>query len=144
VVASDLLDGGTHAVVLEDGEVAHQVQEAAGVAQFLDHRLQFGRAAHLKAFCGIGVPRLEPLLAGVEAADAGAHAVGDHQQCVGVKEGGDLRLVGLELGVGLPDVGGVAGGVLELEHHQGQSVDEQHYVGPAVDLALHDGELVDG
>ena len=38
----------------------------------------------------------------------------------------------------------LAGGVLELEHHQGQAVDEQHHVGPAVDLALDHGELVDG
>ena len=106
VVAGDLLDGRARAVVLEHGEVADQVQQAPRRAQVLDHGLEFGGAALVSRSPAIGVPRLEPLLARGEAADARADAVGDDQQGVGVEERGDLRLVGLELLVGLPDVGG--------------------------------------
>ena len=144
VIAGDLLDGRARAVVFEHGEVADQVQQALRRAEVLDDRLEFGGASHFEPVGRVGVPRLKPLLARGEAAHARAHAVRDDQQGVGVEERGDLRLVRTELVIRAPHVGGAADGVLELEHHQRQAVDEQHHVGPAVDLALDHGELVDG
>ena len=45
--------------------------------------------------------------------------------------------------VGLPDVGGLVGGVLQLDQHQRQAVDKQHDVGPAGMVRPLDRELVD-
>jgi len=42
-----------------------------------------------------------------------------------------------------PDVGFLVGSVLELDHRQGQAVDEQHDVGPPLAAFLDHGELVD-
>ncbi len=61
-----------------------------------------------------------------------ARAVGDDQRVVVDEEGGNLRLVGLELVEGVPDGGVRVGGVLELEDGEGQAVDEEHEVGAAV------------
>ena len=57
---------------------------------------------------------------------------------------GDVLLVGLELVEGALDRGVLVAGVLELDHGQGQAVDEDDQVGAAVVLVLDDGELVDG
>ena len=69
--------------------------------------------------------------------------VGDHQRLVADEEVGDFVLVGLQLVVGLPDVGVDIGGVLQLDHRDRQAVDEDDDIGTAQLLAPLDGELVD-
>jgi hypothetical protein len=58
-------------------------------------------------------------------------AVGDHQHLVVLEQVRDLRLVGLDLLEGLPDVGVHVGRVLQLDDHQRQAVHEEHDVRPA-------------
>jgi hypothetical protein len=58
-------------------------------------------------------------------------AVGDDQHLVVLEGVRDLLLVGLNLVVGLPDVGVFVGRVLQLDQHQRQAVDEQDDVRPA-------------
>lgn len=61
-----------------------------------------------------------------------------------MEEARDLGLVGLKLIVGVVDGGALVGGVFQLDNGEGQAVDEDDDVGAALDLALDDGELVDG
>ncbi len=60
-----------------------------------------------------------------------------------MQERRDLRFVSLELVVGGPDRRVLVRRALELDDGQGQAVDEDHDVRPAVVLALDHRELVD-
>jgi hypothetical protein len=96
-----------------------------------------------QGLAGDGPPRLEPLCPRREGADAGFDAIGDDEHGVEGEQGGEFRLVGLELVEGAPEGRVLVRGVLEFEEHQGQAVDEQHHVGTAGVLGLAHGELVD-
>ena len=113
------------------------------MADALQHHLKLGHVGTGQRFAADGAPRLEPFHPRGERADAGLGPVGDHQQLVHGEQRRQLGLVGLELLPGLLDRGVLVGGVLELDHAQGQAVDEEHDVGTAVVLVLDDGELVD-
>ena len=130
--------------VLEHDEVPHQFEKPALCEHAFQHHLQLGQLG-----CGVLAPSdcapgLEPLLARVERTDARLHAVRSDQHRVGSEERGDLRLVGLELLVRAPYGCILVGRVLEFDHCQRQSVDEQHHVGPASVLPLGDSKLIDG
>ena len=90
-----------------------------------------------------GAPRLEPLAAGGDGAEARLHPVRRGQHGVAGEQGGQLRLVGLQLPERRPHGGGGVGGILELDHRQWQAVDEHHQVGPAGVAVLDYRELVD-
>ena len=89
-----------------------------------------------------GAPGTKPLVAGGEAAYLGLGPVGEHQDLVGVEQARDLRLVGLELVPRRLERGVLVLGVLQLDDGDGQAVEEDHQVGPAVVLPLDDGHLV--
>ena len=91
-----------------------------------------------------GAPGLEPFPPRRKRADPRLDAVGDDQQIVEGEEGGDHGLVRLELLEGGPNRGVLVGGVLQLDNHKRQAVNEEHNVQPARVLVLADGELVDG
>ena len=107
------------------------------------HHLQLGQLGGCVLAPGDGAPGLEPLLARAQRANAGLHAVGNHQGRVAGKERRDLRLIGLQLLMGTPDRGVLVGRVLQFDHRQGQAVHEQHHVWPAGVLALGHGKLID-
>jgi hypothetical protein len=90
-----------------------------------------------------GSPRLEPLRPGSEGADAGFHAVGDDERRVEREQGGQFRLVGLELVERAPEGRVLVRGVLEFDEHERQAVHEQYHVRTARVLGLAYRELVD-
>ncbi len=110
--------------ILEDDEVAQQIEEAAPLEHALQHHLQLRLLRGGVLAPGDGAPGLEPLLARAQRADARLHAVGDDQRRVGGEQGRNLGLVGLELLEGGRDRGVLVGRVLQLDHGQGQAVDE--------------------
>ena len=144
VVAGHLLGQRAAAVVLKHDEVADQGDEAVGVADALEHHLDFGRVGIGQSLAGDGAPGLEPLAAGGDGAYAGLGAIGDEEHLVHREKGGQLGLVGLELVPGGPDGGVLVGRVLDLDDRKGQAVDEQDDIGPAGAAVLGDGELIDG
>ena len=87
-------------------------------------------------------PGVEKLVRSVEGAELVINAVGDDdesgvfEQCRNIAAVADGKLL-----VGVLDGGVLLEGVLELEHHHGQAVDEDDGIGDAV-LESHDVELV--
>ena len=143
VVACHLLREPATAFVLEDDEVAHEVEEALWREDALAHYLQLRQMRIGEALARDGAPGLEPLASGGERANARLHPVGDDQQRVRGEERRDLGLVGLELLEGRPDGGVLVRRVLELHNRQWQAVNEEHDVRPAAVLVFRHGELVD-
>ena len=87
-------------------------------------------------------PGLEPFLPCSEGTNPGIEAVGDHQELIQGKQRRKLRLVGLQLLPGLPNVGILIGRILEFDDPQGQPVQEQDDVRPSGGLVLLYRELV--
>ena len=121
VVASHLLD--QHAVprVLEDDEVADEVEEPPPVEGPLDHHLKLAEPVVRQPRPVNRPPRHEPLAVGGEGADARVNAVGDDQRLVEGEQGWNLPFVGLELVEGGPDGGVLVRGVLQLHDRQRQA-----------------------
>jgi hypothetical protein len=142
VVAGDLLDG-VAVVLLKEDEVAQVIEEQFAVEEAFDHLLQLVFEQRLVVLVAQGAPGEKALLVGGQRAQARRQAIGDHQRLVADEEVGDFVLVGLQLVVGLPDVGVDIGGVLQLDHRDRQAVDEDDDIGAAQLLAPLDGELVD-
>ena len=129
--------------VAEHDEGLEQVQEAAALADPLDQDREFRRRLRRDAAPIGGPPGHEAFRIRRQRADACAQPVGCHQDRIGAKQRGNLRLVGLEL-----IEGGVQGrllvpGVLEFDHHQRQAVDEQHHIGAPLNSVLDHRELGD-
>ena len=61
VIARHLLDERAAAIVLEDGEVAQEVEEIVGGEDARQHHLQFGHVRVGQILAGDGAPWLEPL-----------------------------------------------------------------------------------
>ena len=91
---------------------------------------------------GDGAPWLEPFLASGQGADARLDAIGDDQQGVVREQGRQFSLVGLALLPCRPDGGFLVSRVLQLQQHQRQAVDEEHYVRPSIALIFDNGELI--
>ena len=128
VVAGHLLDQHAIARVLEDDEIADEIQEAPPVEDPLDHNLKLAQMLVGQPRAVDGPPGHEPFAVGGEGADARVEAVGDDQRLVEGEQRRDLLLVGLELIEGRPDGGLFVGGVLQFHDRQRQAVDEQHHV----------------
>ncbi len=121
------------------------VQQEPAFKDAMDQRLQLAHLAQRVGGHAVdGAPGHEALAVGGQRAQAGRDAVGDDQQRVVSEQVRDVLLVVLQLVVGGPDVGVLVAGVLELQQHQRQAVDEQKHIGPASALGPLDGELVDG
>ena len=143
VISRHLFDQGTTAVIVKDNEVADQRQEPSVLADTLEHDLQPGQIGARLTVSRDGAPRFEPLLTGAEGAHPGINTVGDHEELVYGEQGGQLRLVGLELLPRGPDGGVLIHRVLQLDDAQGQAIDEQDDVRSTVVAIFRDGELVD-
>ena len=144
VIARHLLDERAAAVVVEHDEIAHQRQEAARLEGSRQHHLELGHERVRQGLSCDGAPWFEPLPAGGQRADAGLVPVRDHQSLIHREQGGQLRLVCLELLPRRPDGGILVRRVLQLDDAKGQAVDEQDDVRPAGVAILRNGELVDG
>ncbi len=142
VVPRHLLDQHAVAGVLEDDEIADQVEEARRIEDPLDHHLELAEVLVVQRRAADRPPRHEALAVRGQAADACVNPVGDDQRLVEGEQGLDLLLVGLELVEGRPDGGLLVRRVLQLHHRQRQAVHEEHHVRAALVAPLHHGELV--
>jgi len=114
VVAGDELAGSARIrVFLKDDEVLQQIEEPLRLEHAPDERLELKGCGRRMGLAIDAAPQLEPLLVGGERADAGLETIAHHQ-----------------------------GGVLELNQAEGEPVEKQHQVWPAVELAVADAELV--
>jgi hypothetical protein len=82
VVACRLLREGSAPVVLEDDEVAEEIEQPALLQDALEHDLQLGQMGVGELLARDRAPGLEPLAPGGERADAGLDPVRDHEQRV--------------------------------------------------------------
>jgi hypothetical protein len=105
VVTGNLLEGGRAALLLKDDEVADEVEQAAFFEDTVQQHLELGDRSGGGLLAGDGLPGQEPFLVGGERTQAGLQAVGDDKELVGVEQGGDVVLVGLELIKGVPEGG---------------------------------------
>ena len=118
------------------------VEEEGAIEEASDDRFELEFELGAIVFIFLGAPGHEPFFAGGEGADAGVGAVADDEGLVIDEEVADFGFVGLELGVGLPDVGFNVGGVFEFEDGEGEAVDEEEDVGAAMAFGGGDRELV--
>ena len=131
VVGRHLLDD-LRPLLLEHHEVPDQVCERCWREGPTDQRLQT-LGQHLAARDGL--PRLEALEGRARDPQSGMDAVRDDQQRVVSEQPRELLVVGLQLRVRLLDGGAGVLGVLELEDHQRQPIDEHDHVRPPLDRA---------
>ncbi len=145
VIARHLLGQDAAAHVLEDDEVADQIQEPALVKNAFQDHLQLRHPLWRIAAPIDRAPGLEPLLARAKDADPRLRAVRDDERAVVVEERRDLRLVCPELVERRPDRGLLVSRVLQLDHAERQPVEKDHDVRPpVVPLRPDHRELVDG
>ena len=138
MVLGDDLDQAALAVT-EQGEVLDVIEQALRLAGAAQQHLQ--RHTPGLIFTGDPLPLEEPLPVGTERADAAGGAVGGDQEGVAPEQLRDGGLVVAE--VVCEGNAGRDAGLLELDHHQRQTVHEAHQVRPAVvEIPLH-VELVD-
>lgn len=97
VVAGHDLAGLTAPVILEDDEVAEVLQEAGGLEEAVNERVELGGGSGDDALTGDGLPGHEALAVGGKRADAGFETIGDDEGFVEGEEGRDLLLVSLQL-----------------------------------------------
>ena len=136
VVARDLL-GDLAALVLLEGDAGPQVvHQRPRLEQPADQRLQRRRAA---AVIVQGPPGHEATATAGDRADAGKHAVRDHQHQVRHEQVGRGLHVAVELVDGDAEVGLGVGRVLELDHRDRQAVEEHGQV-RADDFARRPGD----
>ena len=141
VVARHFL-GDVVAILLKQHKVPHIVQKQLGLEKAPHHRLQLHLQAGPVVFFGNGAPGQHALRIGRERAHAGRKTIAHHQGRIGVEQVADLVLVGLQLVESVPHVRLFVGGVLQLHHRQGQTVDERDHIRAAWLLGAGDGELV--
>ncbi len=89
-----------------------------------------------------GLPLHEAVLAGGDGARPGGGQIAHDADLVVDKQGGDLIHIVAQLPVGCGCVCLLPGRRFQFHHHQGQAVNEQHYI-RALLRVLHDGPLVD-
>jgi hypothetical protein len=140
VIAGDLLH--QRAIVLEQHEEAQVVEQHGRRQQAAHQRFQFVELTQrVERHPVDGAPLHEALRIRRQRTQPRLAAVGNHQQLVVLEHVRNLLLVGLDLVVGLPDVGVFVGRVLQFQQHQRQAIDEQDHVRPAGVLRPLDREL---
>ena len=126
----------------EIDEVVDDIDEAVLAEQAGNHRLERVDAVAALVFGVHLAPGVEELVRGVECAELVVHAVGDDNKGGVFEQGRNIAAIADgELLVGIFDGGVLLEGVLELEHHHGQTVQEDDGIGDAM-LKAHDVELV--
>ena len=135
VIAGHLLGGLGPFRLLEDDEVADEVEEAALLEHPLEDDLKLRHPGRRELLPRDRPPRHEPFLVRRERPEAGLDAVGDDEKLVEREERRDLGLVGLELLERRPDRRVLVRRVLQLDDGERQPVDEEDDVGPPVVLA---------
>jgi hypothetical protein len=109
VVAGDLLH--QPAIVFEQHEEAQIVEQHRRREHAAHQRFEFVELAQRVEHVPVdGAPLHEALRIGRQRTEPRLAAVGNHQQFVVLEHVRDLRLVGLDLVVGLPDAGGWSAG----------------------------------
>ena len=142
VVAGDFLDDRV-AVLFEKHKVADVVEEQFRRKKAAHHGFQFQLQAGTVVLVGDGAPGQHAFGIGRKRAHARRPAIADHQSFIAVEQVADLFLVGLQLVECVPDVGLLVGRVLQLQHRQGQAIDEDHQIAAPGLLVAGNGELVD-
>ncbi len=144
MVPGELLLDQAFSVVLEDDEMANQVQKPLLVEHPLyeNFELHGGRWGDLLAFDRL--PGHEPLPFASQRPDSSVQAIRNDQHFIEGKKRRDLRLVGLELPECRPDVRVFIRRILEFHHGQRQAVDENDHIGSPAVVTLDHGELVYG
>ena len=137
VLAEDLDQPGL--VLGEQREVLDQIEQPRAVAGAAQHHLQRHAARLVLALDAL--PLEEPLPVGRERADAAVGAVRGDEQRVEPEQRGNLLLVAREVLV--ERRARRHAGLLQLDHHPGQAVDEADQVGPAGVERAGDAELAD-
>ena len=122
---------------------AQQRQEPGWFTDTGKHHLQLRHVRIGQRLARNRTPGLEPLPPGGKGTDASVEPVRHDERGIEGEQRGDFGPVGLQLLPGGPDGGLFVDRVLQLDDHQRQAVDEQHHVGAALVLVLHDGKLVD-
>ena len=83
----------------------------------------------------------------LETASEGTHrrtgAIRDDSDDIGDEHAGDLTPIGLDLVPGVAESGVLISRVLQLQQADGQAVEEDEHVWPAVVAGLDNGELVE-
>ncbi len=144
VVARHLLrDAARRAALLEDDEVAQEVQKAPVIEGARQHHLQLGHPGGRIFAAGDRPPGLEPLLARTERTDARRNAVGHDERGVGREEGGHLGLICLQLLDSRFDGRILVCRVLQLDDCERQPVNKKDNIRASRVLALGHRELVD-
>gem|GEM_PF-3793819 len=116
--------------------MAQQLQKTPLLEHALDQRRQFRRALGRDGLAIRGAPRHEAFQIGGQRTDARRDAIGRHQQRIGIKQRRNLLLVSLQLVERVRQMRARAARRFQFDHRQRQTVDEQHHVGAAVELAL--------
>ena len=125
----------------EHGEVTQHIEEPLLLEHALDQRRKFRQALFQNSLAIRGAPRHEAFQVGGQRSHARRDAIRRDQQRIGVKQRRNLLLVSLQLVERARQVRACAARRLQLDHGKRQTVDEQHNVRPALDLAVDDHEL---
>ena len=141
VIAGHLLGEHSTAHVFEHDKVADQIEEAALLKNAFEYNLQLGQTRHC-FLPGDRPPRLEPLPVRTDRPDASVHAVGHHKGGIGGEERGNFSLISLKLLEPRPDRGVLVRWVLQFDHRECETIDEEHNVRAARALAIAHRELV--
>ena len=127
VILGDDLDQ-TALAVSEQGEILDVIEQALRLTGATQQHFQ--RYPPGFVFTGDSLPLEEPLPVGAERANATGVAIGGDQEGIAPEQ---LRDGGLVVGeIVIEGNAGRYSGLLELDHHQRQAVDESHQIGPAV------------
>ena len=143
VITRHLLFQRAAAVVIENDKVAYERKETVLFEHALQHHLELGQVLVGQRLPGNRAPWFEPLLPRRQRADSGFRPVRDHEHFIHGEQCGQFGLVRLKLVPGRPDCGVLVGRILQFDDAEGQTVEEQHDIRPAVVLVLRDGELID-
>ena len=133
---------GVGAVHIEADEVAQDVQKPRLFKDALKEGVKLGMLGVFVAAV-LGLPLHEAVLAGGDGARLGGSQVAHDAHLIVDEQRRNLVHVVAQLPVGSGGVRLLAGGGLELHHHQRQAVDKQHHVGPFL-AVFHHRPLVDG
>ena len=132
---------GVGAVHIEADEVAQDVQKPRLFKDALKEGVKLGVLGVFVAAI-LGLPLHEAVLAGGDGARLGGGQVAHDAHLIVDEQRRNLVHVVAQLPVGGGGIRLLAGGGLELHHHQRQAVDKQHHVGPLL-AVFHHRPLVD-
>ena len=129
-------------LLLEHGERLHKVEQGPFVHHAVDKHLEFAYEMRSYILAILAFPRRETAEACRKRACPRFKSIGNDNQCIVGEERRNLLLIGFNLAVCTLYSGILICCVLQLEDDQGQTVNEQQYIGTAVVPVLDDSKLV--